>query len=75
MRPLLDCSVKFYWATCKTHSMIVAYTIRYGRPEALWSVTRMVVTGDVEQAQAHVNRLRNLGYTIIANEPPLEEAP
>jgi hypothetical protein len=32
----------------------------------------MVVTGGVEQVQSQINRLKRLGYSITAIEPPLD---
>ena len=40
-------------------------TIRYRRPDAPWSVGRMVVPGGSEAAAVHIERLKALGYAIV----------
>jgi hypothetical protein len=44
------------------------FTIRYRRPQAPWSVVKMVVPG-AAQATAQIDRLKALGYSIIDVEP------
>jgi len=45
-----------------------SFTIRYRRPEAPWSVVKMVVP-HADAATAQIDRLKALGYSIIDVEP------
>jgi len=45
-----------------------SFTIRYRRPQAPWSVVKMVVPG-AGAATAQIDRLKALGYSIIDVEP------
>jgi hypothetical protein len=48
-----------------------SYTMRYRRPEAPWSVGRMVVPDGAEAAALQKARLEALGYSVIDVTPPL----
>jgi hypothetical protein len=52
---------------------MTTHTIRYRRPEAMWSVARMVVDGEPERVRSQIKRLTNLGYTVIDVVPPVLE--
>ncbi len=48
--------------------MTESFTIRYRRPEAPWSVVKMVVPG-TDAVKSQIDRLKALGYSIIDVEP------
>jgi hypothetical protein len=49
------------------------YTIRYRRPEALWSLAKMTLSTDFAGATLQIARLRALDYRIVDITPPLTE--
>ena len=55
----------------KGSSSATAFTIRYRRPEAPWSLAKMTVPNGEEAALAQKARLEALGYWVIDIAPSI----